>query len=140
MKKAKPYAGRLLLSILLLINGVFPVCADFPYPAAPPGVDPNSYHLYMFRPSGTPLPNDFTGGGNYWKFTRDRTSGLARFSQQELFGVMGASVDKAWEISTGRPDVVVAILDSGIEWQRNQPDLFSKLYLNRGELPMPSGA
>src|SRR5262245_27451756 len=62
-----------------------------------------------------------------------------RNNPQELYGVMGASVDKAWKISTGRPDVVIAILDSGIRWD-NQPDLYKKLYLNRGELPLPSGA
>src|SRR6185369_6504989 len=103
--------GRVLLTVLLLFNGVCPLWAEFPFPPPPPGVDPNSYHLYMFLPPGARLPNDFSGGGNYWKFTSDRTADLLRYSQQELFGVMGASVDKAWQISTGRPDVVVAVLD-----------------------------
>jgi len=93
----------------------------------------------MFRPASLPLPNDFAGE-NYWKLTSDRSPYAVRYSQQELLGVMGASVDKAWEISTGRPDVVIAVLDSGIHWQDQQPDLFNKLYLNRGELPLPAGS
>jgi len=136
---ARSIPARLVICALLLLNNVHALLADFPYPSPPSGVDPYSYHRYMFRPLNSPLPNDFSGG-DYWKLTSDRSPYAVRYSQQELFGVMGASVDKAWEISTGRPDVVIAILDSGIIWQEAQPDLFNKLYLNRGELPMPAGA
>ncbi|MEO8994231.1 MAG: S8 family serine peptidase [Rhodanobacter sp.] len=57
---------------------------------------------------------------------------------QELFGVRGAATNRAWEVSTGRPDVVLAVLDSGIEWhQKGNKELVNKYYLNRGELPKP---
>jgi hypothetical protein len=56
-----------------------------------------------------------------------------------LFGVRGPSVDKAWQVTTGRPDVVIAILDSGIMWRSAgaMADLAAKVHLNRNELPLP---
>ncbi len=56
---------------------------------------------------------------------------------QELLGVKGASVDLAWQTTTGRPDVLIAVIDSGIRWGEALPDLVRKFYLNRGELPVP---
>lgn len=50
----------------------------------------------------------------------------------------GMWVDRAWRTTTGRPDVVIAILDSGIEWDRTS--LLKKHHLNVGELPLPEGA
>src|SRR5438067_1231383 len=54
---------------------------------------------------------------------------------QELLGVKGAGTNHAWEVSTGRPDTVIAIEDSGIIW--NTPELVNKVHLNLGELPVP---
>jgi hypothetical protein len=47
----------------------------------------------------------------------------------------GVSADLAWRLTTGRRDVVVAVLDSGIRW--GDRDLVNQFYLNRGELPEP---
>jgi len=129
-----------LFTAVLLTNILLSVVADMPYPAPPPGVDPYDYHLYLFLDPDSDLPDDFNAGGNNWKLTSERASSWVRFSKQELWGRMGASVDKAWQISTGRPDILIAVLDSGIEWQSNQPDLLNKLYLNSSELPVPEGA
>src|SRR5262249_21153472 len=59
-----------------------------------------------------------------------------------VFGVTGMSVDKAWQVSTGRPDVAIAVLDSGIKWNDTgaMADLARKVHLNRGELPLPRNA
>lgn len=54
---------------------------------------------------------------------------------QELFGVKGAGTNRAWELTTGRPDTIIAVMDSGIEW--NTPELVNKVHLNSGELPVP---
>ena len=54
---------------------------------------------------------------------------------QELLGVKGSSTNLAWEVTTGRPDTVIAVLDSGIEWETR--DLVDKVELNVGELPPP---
>jgi hypothetical protein len=58
---------------------------------------------------------------------------------QELLGVKGAATNRAWEITTGRPDTVIAVTDSGIRWDENTPELVNKFFLNRGELPVPFG-
>ena len=49
----------------------------------------------------------------------------------------GMSVDIAWRLETGRPDVVIAVHDSGIMWNNvgDMSQLRAKFHLNRGELP-----
>lgn len=50
-------------------------------------------------------------------------------------GVADADVDapEAWTITTGSPDIVVAVLDVGT--QLNHPDLVNNLFVNAGEIP-----
>ena len=50
----------------------------------------------------------------------------------------GIAADVAFRHTTGRWDAIVAVLDSGIYWQED--DLWSKIHLNAGELPLPQGA
>jgi hypothetical protein len=50
----------------------------------------------------------------------------------------GNWVDRAWNVTTGRTDVVIAVMDSGIEW--DQGELLNKHLLNAGELPFPQDA
>ncbi len=101
-------------------------------------MDSDAYHEYLFldRPATPGTPNDYTGG-NVWKYSRLQFEDLAGDSE-ELFGVKGMRVDTAWTLSTGRPDVVIAVLDSGIRWE--QSDLRKKAHLNTGELPLPEGS
>jgi hypothetical protein len=122
--------------------------ADFPYPSGgnfrlPPGV----------------VPNDFSESGD-WKLaaTPDSGAASAQVNQlaDELCGVRGMSVvdaatvqpsgtcahgavHTAWQLTTGRPDVAIAVLDSGVEWnnQGAMTDLRAKIRLNQGELPPP---
>ena len=49
--------------------------------------------------------------------------------------VSGVSADRAWKYSTGTASVQVAILDTGIRWDKGS--LRKKVALNRGELPLP---
>ena len=44
----------------------------------------------------------------------------------------GSSVDRAWTIETGDPEVVIAIIDTGAQWDK--PGLINKYHLNKGEL------
>ncbi len=52
--------------------------------------------------------------------------------------VSGFNAAGAWKLERGRPDVTVAILDTGIKW--DQLGLRNKLHLNTGELPLPERA
>ena len=122
---------------------------EFPYPSNPRPCDTGAedctanedFSAYLFLEVADPplLPNDF--GSDNWKLTSEATGeSEIDSSAQELFGVKGASVDLAWQTTTGRPDVLIAVLDSGIRWQDSLPDLVNKFYLNRGELPVPAGS
>lgn len=129
-----PAVGLLVLALGLLTT--MAGLADSPYPLPSDGQDPYDYASYLFLEPGEPLPNDF----NNWKLTSQQSPDPEiNESPWELYGVMGASVDLAWQTTTGRPDVVLAVLDSGIEWQFPQNDLVNKIYLNQGELLLPWG-
>ncbi|PWU22090.1 MAG: hypothetical protein C5B48_10640, partial [Candidatus Rokuibacteriota bacterium] len=105
---------KLCLSLLaLILVGAVPAYADFPYGNGP-----------EHKLSAGQVPNDYSGDHNDWKFaaTAESVSPYTS-SAQELFGVRGAhvadpnaSVDTAWQTTTGRPDVTLAVLDSGIKW------------------------
>jgi subtilisin family serine protease len=50
----------------------------------------------------------------------------------------GISADLAWNVTLGRPDVTAVVLDTGVNYDHE--DLRNKIWLNRGELPVPNGA
>jgi len=80
-------------------------------------------------------PNDpgYPGSWNYFSFLPVQQPGTpAYLSADTKLGASGMSIDKAWEYSTGSPDVRIAIIDSGIEW--DSPDLVNKAWLNALEL------
>lgn len=114
---------RLAALSLFVLVAAPPALAEVPYPAcqAPACTDPADYASYLFLAPGV-LPNDFDpGSGDGWKFSP----------------TTGMNVIGAWQRSTGRPDVFVAVLDSGIEWDRRT--LAKTTALNTGELPLPPG-
>jgi Subtilase family/FG-GAP-like repeat len=140
-------AGALLVGILIL-SGTF-AAADAPWPQHSPTQDAGRYEQYGYSPL---LPNDYgPTSSEYWKLTGGESTTLYQtmiglfhpdLDQNELQGVMGAGVDKAWSVTTGRPDVVIAELDTGIAWRDGTAmgELRRKCYLNPGELPPRQGA
>ena len=89
-------------------------------------------------PSACP-PNDPTFQGR-WEFRSDIPEAIDRTKMhpsEAALGSIGFSLDRAWQRTIGRDDVVIAVLDSGIRW--HYADLTEKLYLNAGELPRPEG-
>lgn len=44
-----------------------------------------------------------------------------------------ANTKKAWDITKGSAEVIIAIVDSGTDWQH--PDLLSNIYINPNEIP-----
>ncbi len=57
--------------------------------------------------------------------------------QWNLYPGSGISAKEAWKVTLGRADVVAAILDSGVDYDHE--DLRNKIWLNQGELPVPTG-
>jgi hypothetical protein len=131
-------AGLLAGAIVMTAAGS--ALAAFPYPAGP-----TDYEDLFLGPGE--VPGDL--GGDDWKYAatpENPNPNLDPF-EVELGGVRGAHVvdsdatpPTAWETTTGRPDVQIAVLDSGIEWN-NQGAMANerfKVWLNRGELPEPN--
>jgi len=110
--------------------------AEFPWPPCAGCADPNDYKDYMHTAIIDPpvRPSEVS----QYDF---RTSSLVDPSipatPEELNGVAGMSIDTAWQLTTGRPDVTVAHLDSGILYNA---DNVRKAALNQGELPLPNGS
>ncbi|MBK7977535.1 MAG: hypothetical protein IPK07_31175 [Deltaproteobacteria bacterium] len=53
--------------------------------------------------------------------------------------IPGIATTEAWKASIGRPDILIAVLDDGLESYGSR-SLRHALFLNRGELPKPAGA
>jgi hypothetical protein len=131
--------------------------ADFPYA---PGGNPFAPRTFHLAPGL--VPNDFSETSD-WKLattpdppTANPGTAAVNGQTDELCGIRGMSlvdaqtvqpsgscatgaVHTAWEVTTGRPDVVIDVLDSGIEWNNAgaMTELRDKLHLNQGELPAP---
>ena len=129
--------------------------AQFPYPT---GVNKPESPSYRLAPGVT--PSNFSEIGD-WELSATpdtSTSSEATVDRQadQLCGVRGISlldadttqptgclagqaVRTAFEVSTGNPDVHIAVLDSGIEW--NNPGVMAneadKIWLNTASLPAP---
>ncbi len=94
--------------------------AEFPYPADPNRCDSSGMPLACI-----PLANEMSGSagscnGEKWKYASTNfctTDPAVTGSTNELHGVSGMSVEIAWRKETGRPDVVIAVHDSGIRWR-----------------------
>ena len=84
--------------------------------ACPADYDPNSeWHLSSTMPPGLSAvvpPDQVALGSGMW-------------------------ADRAWSITTGRTDVIIAGFDSGVDWDSG--DLLNKWFLNTGELTAPDG-
>jgi hypothetical protein len=124
-------AGAVLFAVLWPSS----VWAAMPWPSAP---GPARYDYETYLRSNT-TPNDYSPNDYKVTSARDPNTGL---TAQELGGVEGASLDKAWQVSTGRPDIHIAVLDSGIIWDDlgKMLDLRNKVALNWAELPPPQAA
>lgn len=88
------------------------------------------------------IPEHLPGEWNQddYRFGSWRDPGSAR-SPHRLCGQLGAASDLSWNVSLGSPDVLIAVIDSGIEWRGDKmADLVANTYVNRGELPVPEPA
>jgi len=60
------------------------------------------------------------------------SSGSWGQSFDDLWGLKTISCEDAWEITTGSEDVVVAIVDSGVDY--NHPDISENMWINEDEI------
>jgi hypothetical protein len=142
----------------LIGAGATSASADFPY--MPAGGNPTNPTTWKLAPGQVPSNFD-----DNWKFAATpeqspQSDLLVNPKADELCGVRGDSlvdsdasfpagtgscipagtpVHTAFEQTLGRPDVVIASLDSGIEWNNAGAmiALRDKVWLNQGELPAP---
>ena len=93
--------------------------------------------LYPDCGTGGACPGDYDPN-NEWHLSSTMPPGLSGAvpaDQQELGS--GMWVDRAWALTTGRTDVLIAGFDSGVDWDNG--DLLNKWFLHTGELPAPDG-
>ena len=98
----------------LMLGTAGPAFAAFPQDPPNDPSYPSQTYLFDHIPPGYPLATDPEGSSGMW-------------------------VDRAWrDFTTGRPDTVIAYVEGGINWHDGSAaDLVNKVYLNRGELPVP---
>jgi FG-GAP-like repeat/Subtilase family len=79
---------------------------------------------------------------NYWLYSESTTGPVYKSHSidpdgNDLYGLPvppGSWVDKAWNIETGDPSVVIAIIDTGIRWENVDKSLVNRFYINKGEV------
>jgi hypothetical protein len=150
-----------LAAALGLALAATPAFGAFPYTR--PGGNPTDFtDLYLTDQ----IPGDLCGDGNQFKFAAspDPANSVDNQDPVELGGVRGAHLvdgqasqatscdddppsapttasvrHTAFQLTLGRPDVTIAVLDSGIKWNDAEAmvDLRNKVRLRRAELPTP---
>ena len=116
------------------------LAAAMPFGLSPAPADRDDYASYLYIESQAHLPGPYSPDDTWWLTDYRGDDPLVSYNPQEFYGVRGMGANRAWEVTTGRPDVVIAVVDSGIRWRRDADcNLLRKLYLNRGELPVPAG-
>ena len=78
-------------------------------------------------PTPTPTPSHIPNDPYY------QSSGTWGQNYPDMWGLKKMDIENAWAISTGSPDIVVAVIDSGVD--RNHEDLQDNMWVNSGETP-----
>lgn len=81
--------------------------------------------------------NDQGGQWNFWSWVPPQTTDREHYRPEETELGAGTWTDMAWTMTTGSRDVVIAVLDSGINW--DERDLTNQFYINRAELEGVAG-
>ena len=109
---------------MLFIVSIFSLAfADLPLPVFPECGEADTEDL---------CPNDADDWNALSYIPADQQ---ANIQESELELGSGNRLDKALRYHTGRFDVALGIMDSGIDWSHN--DLVNKYFLNAAELPVP---
>ncbi|MEA2439043.1 MAG: hypothetical protein QOH76_467 [Thermoleophilaceae bacterium] len=106
---------------------------DNPGGASCASVFSEQYERFGFAPFTTQLTATYK---NPQDTGRQQQQNLAA-GRNPLGQIPGVSADRAWKRSTGDPRVRIAILDTGIRWEKTS--LRKRIALNQKELPKPQG-
>ncbi len=98
--------------------------AELPLPLQPECGEPDRTDL---------CPPDLGEAWNLISYVPERWTDTVR-AEEHAIGT-GLWADRAWRLTTGSPSVIIAVLDSGIQW--DDAAVLRKHYLNAGELPLP---
>ena len=133
LEKAFPNAKDTILDNIYLLH--VPINSDIlfivqEYTSCPDVVyaEPNG----MVFPCG--IPND-VNFSNQWHLHNTGQVFLQNYYNHNYSGTPDADIDapEAWDIETGSPDVVIAIIDSGIDY--THPDIAANIWNNTDEIP-----
>ncbi|MEA2526977.1 MAG: hypothetical protein QOF73_4204 [Thermomicrobiales bacterium] len=135
-----------LATLATTLSIATPALAEFPFSRGGSNLnDPKDLYL-----GAGEVPGDLSGKET-WMYSAtseapDPSNIAVITNPAELFGVRGGhiadadgSVDTAWQITTGRPEVKIAVLDSGIKWNDfgAMRNVRFKTALNPGEAKLP---
>ena len=88
----------------------------------------NDERIDYIEPNGLYYTNEVPTDDFY-----DNWSGVASDLQKWAMDAGNINAESAWDVTTGRPDVVIAVVDTGIDL--DHPDLVSNIWSNAGEIP-----
>src|SRR3954453_6100125 len=150
--------GGWLLALALVLVGAGAALASFESPAS----NDTSQQFTPGNPQRQDTPNDpdydnaepdtqqppakqstniYDERFDLFGFPSARSTASAHYLEGPNMGqsqVSGYNAAGAWKLTRGRPDVTIAILDTGIKWDRT--GLRKRIHLNQGELPKPAGS
>jgi hypothetical protein len=124
--------GRAAPAAVFALGVVVGVCAlDESARAWPPDAGAD-----MANPANWPQDPGYSTQWNLWSWLPAQSQSAPPYlGADTALGASGIHADVAWTHTIGRSDVVIAVIDSGIDW--SDPDLVNKAYLNAGELSGP---
>ncbi len=93
--------------------------------------EPNYIYKVVGNTGSASLPND-PELGKLWGLINNGSS--VEGDSGVIKGKTGIDIDaaKAWQIETGSSDILVAVIDTGVNWRH--PDLVDNIYTNMAEL------
>jgi len=92
-------------------------------------VEPNFY-IALTLPE-EPIPVDEDAISALSEFMMEKLSNDPMYSSQ--WGLMKIQADKAWDTTTGKRDIVIAVIDTGVDYKH--PDLAANMWVNTREIP-----
>ena len=92
-------------------------------------VEPNFY-IALTLPED-PIPIDEEALSALSDFMMEKVSNDPMYSSQ--WGLTNIKADKAWDATTGKRDIVIAVIDTGVDY--THPDLAANMWINTKEKP-----